>query len=65
MLRRTNLSLNPRSIVYIGVFVALCLLGFFSPELHRHLPRIAVEFVQLSLFLGLIAVLGYAKLRMH
>ena len=51
--------------MYGVVFVGLCLLGFFSPELHRQLPRIAADLVQLAIFVGLIAALGYAKLRMH
>lgn len=59
------MSLDRKSIVYSGVFVALCFLGWFSPELHKHLPRMAADFVQLALFLGLIALLGYAKLRKH
>jgi|HubBroStandDraft_4_1064222.scaffolds.fasta_scaffold3569997_1 hypothetical protein len=59
------MSLDRKSIVYIGVFVALCSLGFFSPELHKHLPRMAAQLVKLSLFLGLIALLGYAKMRMR
>lgn len=54
-----------RTIVYDVVFVGLCLLGFFSPELRRQLPRIDADLVQLAIFVGLIAALGYAKLRMH
>ncbi len=57
------MSLRRKIIIYIGVFVGLSLLGFFSPELRMHLPRIAAILVQLALFFGLIALLGYAKLR--
>lgn len=59
------MGLNRKSIVIGGVFLGLCLLGFFSPELHKHLSRMAADFVQLALFLGLIALLGYAKLKRH
>lgn len=51
--------------MYIGVFVGLCLLGWFSPELHKQLPPPAADLVQLAIFLGFIAAAGYAKLRMR
>ncbi len=52
---------NRKRLVIGGVLVVLCLLGFFSPELHQRLPRIVADFMELVLFLGLIALLGYAK----
>ena len=59
------MSLDRKSIAYLGVFVGLCLLGYFSPELHKRLPGMAAGFVKLAVFLGLVALLGYAKLRKH
>jgi hypothetical protein len=56
-------KLDRKNIVYVGVFVGLCLLGFFAPELHKHLPGMTATFTKLALFVVLIALLGYAKLK--
>ena len=56
------MSFDRKSVVINGVFVVLCcLLGSLLPVLVKHIPPMAAEFVVLALFLGLIALLGYAK----
>ncbi len=57
------MGLDRKGIIIVGVLAGLCLLGWFSPEIHKYLPRVAADLLQLALFLGLIALLGYAKLR--
>ena len=55
------MSTDGKRLIYIGVFAALCLLGWFSVDIRTHLPRMAAQVVDLAIFLGLIGLLGYAK----
>jgi hypothetical protein len=58
------MNVDRRNYLNIGIFLSLCgLLGWFSPELRQHLPGITGGLVDLALFLGLLALLGYAKSR--
>lgn len=43
--------------------MALAILGYFAPDLRRHVPGTAGQIIELAIFLGLIAIIGYAKLR--
>jgi hypothetical protein len=63
VLETTTARLSQTALVTIGVFMALAILGYFAPDLRRHVPGTAGQIIELAIFLGLIAIIGYAKLR--
>ena len=55
-----HMSLDRNTVLFLAL---CCLLGWLAPELYKRLPSGMAALVSLALFLGLLALLNYAKSR--